>query len=93
MLPRAIWQLSQLQQLVLSHIRLNTLPEALQSLERLEKLFLHGNPSLGLPDEILGPTAAEVFGPQKRSPNFQAKSSIITLQRAGRRGRRCERRS
>ena len=28
----------------------------MQSLERLEKLFLHGNPGLGLPDEVLGPT-------------------------------------
>jgi len=43
-------------------------PEALQSLAKLEKLFLHGNPHLGLPDEVLGPTFREAFGLQERCP-------------------------
>jgi hypothetical protein len=47
--------------------QLSALPEAVQGLERLEKLFLHGNPGLGLPDEVIGPTIQEVFGSQKRS--------------------------
>jgi hypothetical protein len=46
----------------------STLPEAVQSLERLEKLFLHGNPGLGMLDEVLGPTDAVLYGSQKRSP-------------------------
>ena len=40
----------------------------MQCLERQETLFLHGNPGLNLPDEVLGPTVEEVFGSQKRSP-------------------------
>lgn len=40
----------------------------MQRLERLEKLFLHSNPGLGLPDEVLGPTAHEVFDFPMRSP-------------------------
>jgi internalin A len=53
-LPEAIGQLST--------------PETVERLERLKELFLHGNPGLGLPDEVLGPTIHEVFGSQKRSP-------------------------
>jgi hypothetical protein len=61
-LPKAIGQLSQLQELKLSNNQLSTLPEAVQNLERLDALFLHGNPGLGLPDEVLGPTIEEIFG-------------------------------
>jgi internalin A len=43
----------------LSNLKLSTLPEAVQSLERLGRLFLHGNPGVGLPDEVLGPTIEE----------------------------------
>jgi hypothetical protein len=52
----------------LSDLKPSTLPEAVQSLERLEKLFLHGNPGLGMLDEVLGPTDAVLYGSQKRSP-------------------------
>lgn len=64
-LPEAIGQLSQLQRLFLRSTQLGTLPEALQNLEKLEWLFLHGNPDLGLPDEVLGRTIDEVFRSQK----------------------------
>ena len=39
----------------LNFLELTTLPEALWKLTALQMLFLHGNPALGLPDEILGP--------------------------------------
>ena len=51
-----------------THRYRSDLPETVQKLGRLEKLFLHGNPGLGLPDEVLGPTMEEVFGLPRRSP-------------------------
>jgi hypothetical protein len=51
----------------LSSNQLSTVPEAMQSLVRLKNLFLHGNPGLNLPDEVLGPTNIEVVS-LNRSP-------------------------
>src|SRR5580704_13000222 len=82
-LPEAIGQLTQLRLLDLSRNHLSTLPESVQKLERLDRLFFHGNPGLGLPDEVLGPTAAEVYGSQKRSPKPPREILGYYLQRAG----------
>jgi internalin A len=67
-LPEAIGQLTQIRELDLSGNQLSALAETVQRLEKLDKLLLHGNPGLGLPDEVLGPTSGEVYGSQKRSP-------------------------
>jgi internalin A len=56
---------------------------------RLEQLFLQGNPGLGLPDEVLGPTAEEVLGPTKKSP--KPPREILDYYFATRRGGRCGR--
>ena len=48
-----------LQRLHLDNNQLTTLPEALGKLMKLERLFLHGNPALGLPAEVLGSKLGE----------------------------------
>ena len=50
-----------------THRYRSDLPETVQKLGRLENLFIHGNPGLGLPDEVLGPTMREVFGLPRKS--------------------------
>jgi hypothetical protein len=60
--------------------QLSSLPETTHSLEKLEKLFLHGNPGLGLPDEVLGPTREEVDS-QKRSPKSPTKAAHLAASR------------
>lgn len=62
-LPESLGQLLRLWLIHLDCNQLTTLPEALRTLcseGRLERLFLHGNPALGLPAEVLGPTWGEV---------------------------------
>lgn len=44
----------------LSGLELTALPEALGQLTQLQLLYLHGNSELGIPDELLGPTAEDV---------------------------------
>ena len=62
MLPETIGQLAQLQRLDLSHNQLTALPASLRRLSRLVQLYLHGNPALALPTEVLGPTWSDVAG-------------------------------
>lgn len=64
-LPPEIGQLTQLQNLYLSNNQLATLPPELRAIKSLEQLFLHDNAGLGLPDEVLGPTAHDIFGYRK----------------------------
>jgi hypothetical protein len=61
-LPESLGQLMLLQRLDLSGNKLKSLPESLGQLAAngvLERLYLHDNPDLGLPDEVLGPTYSE----------------------------------
>jgi len=69
-IPDFVGELSELKMLDLSNNRLTTLSEKLAQLTKLESLFLHGNSGLGIPEEILGPTSAEVNegGKEPKSP-------------------------
>jgi len=60
-LPPSIGQLTQLPWLDVSRNQLTALPEALEKLIQLQALYLHDNPKLGLPPEVLGPTWVEVY--------------------------------
>ncbi|HEV7473180.1 MAG TPA: COR domain-containing protein [Pyrinomonadaceae bacterium] len=58
-LPEALGQLSHLESLWLEENGLTALPDSLAGLVAngvLKELYLHGNPALGLPDDMLGPT-------------------------------------
>jgi internalin A len=59
LLPKSIGQLKALQELDLSRNRLRRIGRGLNQLPLLKMLFLHENPGLRLPPEILGPTALE----------------------------------
>jgi len=59
-LPAEIGMLSELVEFGIECNRLRRLPLELKYLENLEMLFLHENPGLGIPDEILGPGWFEV---------------------------------
>jgi internalin A len=59
-LPPEIGSLTALQLLDLSANQLTTLSPEIRLLTALTQLFLHHNPGLGLPDEVLGPTYAAV---------------------------------
>ena len=65
--PLEIGQLTALTQLDLSSNQLSTLPPEIGQLTVLTELDLHYNPALAIPDSILGPTAREVHGPDKRT--------------------------
>jgi internalin A len=47
---------------------LQTLPESLKQLKSLRELYLHGNESLGLPQELLGPTWHQVNSRAGKDP-------------------------
>ena len=59
-LPDEIARLTRLRCLDVSGNDLDTLTENMRRLPELERIFLHGNPRLGLPNEILGPTCFSV---------------------------------
>jgi internalin A len=62
-LPASIGALRNLEELNISHSRegaLESLPEDIRDLHSLRKLFLHGQPKLRLPPEVLGPTRSDV---------------------------------
>ena len=69
-IPVSVARLTNLQCLSLADNRLKTLPYSLTKLTHLTELYLHGNPDLGIPDEILGPTFTEVWvsATQSRKP-------------------------
>jgi internalin A len=68
-LPEWLGQLVNLEELYLSNNRLTTISESLTALHKLTQLFLHGNPELGIPNEILGPSYDDVFeGAQPKPP-------------------------
>src|SRR5438105_3463849 len=60
-LPESIGQLANLQVLDLSVNQISAIPQSLAVLSKLTHLFLHGNPGLGIPDEVLGPAANDVW--------------------------------
>ena len=63
--------ITSLQSLSLSGNQLTSLPESLgklRELPALKELFLHENPALGLPVEVLGPTVNEVLGLERKKP-------------------------
>ena len=66
-LPPQIGQLPVLMQLDISDNQLSSLPPELGQLTMLRKLYLHGNPALEIPESILGPTASEVGGSDKKT--------------------------
>ena len=57
--PDAVGELTELRSLNLSANKLSSLPSILSELD-LKELYLHGNPALGIPAEILGPTWVDV---------------------------------
>jgi internalin A len=59
-LPDRLGGLTGLRELVVSGNRLTALPESLKELKSLDRLFLHQNPGLGLPPEVLGPPWEDV---------------------------------
>ncbi|HEY2913658.1 MAG TPA: COR domain-containing protein [Candidatus Angelobacter sp.] len=69
-LPEWLGHLSHLRNLFLENTRLTALPESLEALPSLTQLFLHGNSGLSIPDEILGPTWIEVYGPKGTKPKL-----------------------
>src|ERR1039457_306345 len=60
-IPDSLARLAQLQVLDLSDTQITSIPESLATLENLTHLFLHGNSSLGIPPEVLGPTRTDVY--------------------------------
>ncbi len=67
--PAALGQLTALQGLNLSGNKLTSVPEALGHLAEagtLRELFLHGNETLGIPPEILGPDLDQVYSMENR---------------------------
>lgn len=72
-LPNSLDQLVLLQRLDVSDNDLKVLPESLNQLAvkgALNNLYLHDNPALGLPDEVLGPTydTSEADGNPSKPP-------------------------
>jgi internalin A len=88
--PEDLGQLTALHTLGLNNNQLTIVPEALRTLcteGKLKHLFLHGNPALGIPDSILGPTREEVFhsDPKQRKPAARP-SDILDFYFSQRRG-------
>ncbi len=67
-LPQEIKKLNSLQILDLTDNNLSTLPIEITSLP-LSQLYLHDNPGLTLPDEVLGPTQSETPRRKPASPS------------------------
>jgi internalin A len=61
-------KLTSLQTLDLSDNKLTSLPVGIRELRQLTHLFLHENPALGLPLEVLGPDTNKMLGPEKKKP-------------------------
>ena len=66
-LPPEIGQLTTLVQLDLGDNKLSSLPPEISQLAVLRGLFLHSNHALEIPESILGPTASEVGGSDKKT--------------------------
>lgn len=64
-LPPEMGMLNELVEFGIEANSLQSLPLEMEYLENLEMLFLHENPGLGIPDEILGPIWSEVWGESK----------------------------
>src|ERR1017187_1104871 len=58
--PDSLAHLTQLQRLDFTRNQITAIPDSLAALENLTQLFLHGNPNLGIPPEVLGPSFGEV---------------------------------
>ena len=59
-LPGSIGRLQSLEILTLAGNRLTSLPLSLKNLSALRELYLHNNPGLGIPPELLGPAWTDV---------------------------------
>lgn len=60
-LHETVGRLKQLRCLDVTNNRLSSLPGSLRLLRRLEELYLHGNPELRIPSEVLGPYPDEII--------------------------------
>lgn len=60
-IPDSIGTMTNLKYIDLTDNALSTLPGSLGQLNRLEALLLHGNRNLKIPEEVLGPPAADVL--------------------------------
>ncbi|WP_395742757.1 COR domain-containing protein [Prosthecobacter sp.] len=76
-LPPEIGQLTAINRLYLSNNKLGKLPSEIIRLQTMEHLFLHGNPELGIPDSILGPSAAEVSASDEKGRKEPARPKDI----------------
>ncbi len=66
-IPESLGQLSNLTKLDLSINQLSAIPGFLEKLPKLTALYLHGNPGLGIPEEVLGPTWMDVIAREKKA--------------------------
>jgi internalin A len=64
-IPESFGELTSLKVLDLSDNRLIEIPKTLARLPEDTQLFVHSNPDLGIPDEILGPTWVAVYSEKK----------------------------
>src|SRR5260370_12851141 len=53
-MPDWLGELANLRRLHLEYNRISTIPDSFRQLSGLSRFYLHGNPGLGIPEEILG---------------------------------------
>src|ERR1035437_3482354 len=64
--PGSLARLTELSILDLTDNFITAIPETLSTLKNLTGVFLHGNPELGIPPEVLGPPFGEIYGGEEK---------------------------
>jgi internalin A len=72
LIPAGIGNLSELREFRIENNRVEALPFEMLQLQNLSRLFLHGNPKLGLSLDILGPTFEQTVGQGRRQTDAKA---------------------